>query len=289
VALRPPGNSLTIPTSSVVQQASASNVPMVASSPSPSLSPIPPSTPTPLPISSEPKNPTDSNPSLGIEPSTQSSSAYSRVGGGSDSTTPSGAVNLPLEITGVLTKDGLPTLHPDYLGEAIELTLVGHFPDLTNVNELELILDNAIPLRVTSVSENKVTAFLSQKRVPDLYLAGTHKLEARLNKQTTRFQLEIGSPQKPYAISPKIDFVDIEYSSESQPVALKLQGNDLLLNPFFAQIKLDDTILNILSTEILPEFTVVRVALPNTFDIKSDYSLIYTSPFGSTTHLIRGE
>lgn len=213
-----------------------------------------------------------------------------RSGGGSSKTnTSSGTFKLPLEITRVFTQDGSIILHPNYTGEEIQLTIVGNFEGISRSSEIELVLDNAIKLRVASSSENEIIAFLPQKGIPDLYLTGTHKLEARFNNQVARFELEIGPPERPYPISPKIDFIDLEYSSDFRPIALKIQGSDLMLNPFFAQIKLDDAVLNIFSTEISSEFTVVRVTLPNDFDAKKDYGLVYSSPFGSTTHLINGE
>ncbi|MBF2052014.1 MAG: hypothetical protein IGS03_00950 [Candidatus Sericytochromatia bacterium] len=148
---------------------------------------------------------------------------------------------------------------------------------------MRLVLDNGIEWEIISVSNTRIKARLNTAYLTDLYLTGPHKLVLETPQTTLQHQIRVGTPELVFFLQPQILSVTVIRDEAQVPIYLEVQGHNLMLNPHFAQAKVNGEIVAILASSLLNGTQTLQVALPEDsapFSQPGQHSLTYQTPMG---------
>ncbi|MBT9544434.1 MAG: hypothetical protein IV090_03515 [Candidatus Sericytochromatia bacterium] len=170
---------------------------------------------------------------------------------------------------------GSAALHPNFDGKMVELIISGHFGS-AQLTDVAAVLNNDIHFKPTSISPQQLTLELDTKWIPDLYLAGPHKLRLRIGANLLQIYIVIGAPDTPLILFPEINAVNLKGDN-----TLEIIGKYFMRNPFFSELRLNQDKLNIISVSNDGNNDVLIAEAPSEL-ANEEHQLIYSTPFGNT-------
>lgn len=179
----------------------------------------------------------------------------------------------------VLGKDAPGALRADYTGGSIILHAIGYFFD-PQPQDVSLSLNNSLDFNLVSASNYVLTFALDTKNIPDLYLEGPHWITLKIKTLEIERQILVGLPITQVSLFPAISGAEVVSSVQTQSSVLEVEGLHFMMNPRFAQAKIDGEVVPILNTHLSQEQSVMQVQLPSGFTEEGSHQLIYSTPFG---------
>lgn len=162
-----------------------------------------------------------------------------------------------------------------------------------NENEpnARVLLNDAILLTPTAVSGNEIRVQLPQAGIPDLYLKGLHKLTVIKNRYYFDTQIKVGTPlAAPQAgvLTPHFDKIEVVRNHQGKPRFLRCTGKGLMLTVKFSYAEVDSAFAFGYQSQIVQDEattayeTLIHIPDPDSFDLNSQHTLTYATPFGTT-------
>lgn len=205
------------------------------------------------------------------------------------------------------------SIEPDYAGKSFHLTLTGKFEEnrkalpqagfafaltpplfLTSVSPEKneppsrLVLDDAVLLSVESVTATEIQATLETRAIPDLYLAGWHKLTLIHGNYYTDALIRVGKPVPlANALQPSVTSIEVVRNERHEPRYLKVKGQNLMIQPLFSYSTVDQVFVFSDRTSVSEKDgqteweTLTLIPDPKTFDRLAQHTLAYATPFGT--------
>lgn len=170
---------------------------------------------------------------------------------------------------------GSAALQPNFDGKMLVLTISGHFGSAL-LRDIAAVLDNGIYFKPISISSQQLTLELDTKGIPDLYLAGPHKLRLRIGDNLLQTYILIGAPDVSLILFPEINAVNIQGNN-----TLEIIGKYFMRNPFFSELRLNQDKLNIISVSNNGNNDVLIAEIPIELS-HEEQILVYSTPFGNT-------
>lgn len=187
----------------------------------------------------------------------------------------------------VLGADAADAIIPNFHGKVVRLEASGYF-FVGAGDPVRLVMDNGIVWEVTSISQTRIEARLETAYIADLYLTGPHKFVLELPLATLQYQVRVGTPELELFLQPEILSVTVVRNESQTPVQLEVKGRQLMLNPNFAQVKINGEIVSVLETAAASDGSqTLQVALPSDVSVFAEnnhHVLSYQTPMGLTVH-----
>jgi len=177
-------------------------------------------------------------------------------------------------------------LRADYTGGQITLHAIGYFFDPLP-QDVSLRLNNSLDFSLTTASNHVLTFSMSTEKIPDLYLEGPHWLKLQVGNTVLEDQLRVGAPITQVNLFPSLASAEL-VSAASGHTVLQVVGSHLMLNPRFAQARIDDQVVPVLQVQLQGEQAMMQVQLPENFSAQGSHELIYSTSFGVAFQTFEG-
>lgn len=147
-----------------------------------------------------------------------------------------------------------------------------------------VLLDDSVLLEVVSVSATEIKVILQSEKLPDLYLKGLHRLSVEHGDWYTDTLIQVGDPVAPESdLTPTIDSIEIKRNPSGLPMQIRVLGNNFMVYPKFSHSTIDGLFGFGFQTEVFADGRfemLVHISNPETFDQRSEHTLIMATPFG---------
>ena len=143
---------------------------------------------------------------------------------------------------------------------------------------VRIVLDEALILEITQISETQIDFLLPQRYLSELNLVGQHSLRLHAGADSKTASIQVGSPLATQALFASLD--SVQYLVSDGNPSIRLTGKAFLLNPTWQAVSIDGNRIPIASVEILSDGKSVLLAALNQALNVGPHVVRYESPMG---------
>lgn len=166
-------------------------------------------------------------------------------------------------------------LHADFNGKVIDLEVLGEFGNVS-LTTVAAVLNNGVDFVPMSASRQQLVFQLDTTAIPDLYLAGPHKMRVRAGELLLEAHITVGAPDTPLILFPELHTVTVQADG-----SLEIIGQHFMRNPFFAELRLNQSKLKIVSVSRQADHDRMVAEIDGSL-VQQAHELSYATPFGNT-------
>lgn len=147
------------------------------------------------------------------------------------------------------------------------------------------LLDDSLLIEAVRIEEHQLLLQFNPQFLPDLQLAGLHRLQLHAGDQQVEALIKI-APQTQQDLMPLIEQVEL-VEQNGQPQYLKVIGRHFFLNGGWTQVFIDERPVNTGVTSILTDGQaeiIVDLSQLGAYDPQVSHQLRYQSPLGTTIY-----